>query len=45
MVFFIYIDWTLEDQSRPFYVGKGTIDRIMIRERNKHWCRIADKHG
>lgn len=44
-VFFVYIDWTTEEIPRSFYVGKGTIDRVNMRERNEHWCRIAAKYG
>ncbi len=45
MIFFVYIDWTLEDVSRPFYVGKGQLKRISQHERNLYWRNIAAKHG
>lgn len=45
MIFFVYIDWTLEDVSRPFYVGKGNKRRVAKHERNIHWKHIAEKHG
>lgn len=44
-VFFIYIDWTLEDLPRPFYVGKGVIGRIRNRQRNTYWQNIVSKYG
>lgn len=44
-VFFNYIDWTLEENPRPFYVGKGKIKRVQQRERNAYWKNIAAKHG
>jgi hypothetical protein len=44
-VFFNYIDWTLEDIPRSFYVGKGKLKRISQRERNAYWRNIAAKHG
>ncbi len=44
-IFFVYLDWTLEDVSRCFYVGKGQLARVNRRERNDHWKNIAEKHG
>ena len=44
-VFFNYVDWTLEECSRPFYVGKGVLDRVRRRERNVYWQNIAAKYG
>jgi len=44
-VFFTYIDWTLENIPRAFYVGKGTERRLKERERNSRWKRIAAKYG
>lgn len=45
-IYFIYLDWTLEEVPRAFYVGKGMLQRIGRREReNDHWKRIARKHG
>jgi hypothetical protein len=45
MLFFVYLDWTLEPISRCFYVGKGLVERIHKRERNYDWKVIADKFG
>lgn len=45
MIFFVYIDSTLEEASRPFYIGKGNKRRVAKRERNTHWKHIAEKHG
>lgn len=45
-VFFVYIDWTLENLPRAFYIGKGLLDRVQTQERNNdHWRNIAAKHG
>jgi hypothetical protein len=44
-VFFVYVDLTLEDPPRPFYVGKGSNIRIKKRDRNDHWRHIAIKYG
>jgi hypothetical protein len=44
-IFFNYVDWTLEDVPRPFYVGKGKIERVQKRERNAYWKNIAAKYG
>ncbi len=45
MVFFVYIDRTLETLSRVFYVGKGNESRIRERKRNLYWQRVAAKYG
>lgn len=45
MVFYTYVDWTLEDPPRAFYVGKGTEKRLNERERNAYWKHIAAKYG
>lgn len=43
-VFFVYLDITLDE--RVFYVGKGLLHRVQLRERrNVHWKHIAVKHG
>lgn len=44
-MFYVYLDWTLENLPRCFYVGRGTNDRIKKRDRNKFWKRIAAKYG
>lgn len=44
--FAAYVDWTLEDQPRPFYVGKGNQDRVNERvRRNRYYINIAKKYG
>lgn len=45
MSFFVYIDETLEQSPRVFYVGKGNAERVGRRDRNVHWRRIAAKYG
>lgn len=44
-IFFNYVDWTLEDVPRPFYVGKGKLPRVQLHERNAYWKNIATKFG
>lgn len=44
-VFFVYIDWTFDENPRAYYVGKGKLIRIKQRERNAYWKNIATKHG
>lgn len=45
-IFYIYIDSTLEETPRIFYVGKGKINRVRdVRPRNKKWKNIANKYG
>jgi hypothetical protein len=43
-MFNVYIDWRL-DCELPFYVGKGTDDRVKYWSRNEHHNRVAKKHG
>ncbi len=43
-MFYVYVDRTVDD-SRPFYVGKGTLRRTRTAKRNIVWQRIAAKHG
>lgn len=43
--FYVYIDWTTEDVPRPFYVGKGTRQRIGLTYRNKFHSSISEKYG
>lgn len=41
---FVYVDCRLDD-SRPFYVGKGSKKRTQVMGRNLLHSRIARKHG
>ncbi len=43
--FFVYVDWTTEEISRPFYVGKGNLGRVRQRKRNVYHSRVAQKYG
>jgi hypothetical protein len=44
VVFYVYVDRT--NDGRPFYVGKGTLERTKdICKRNQLWKRITKKHG
>lgn len=45
MKFKVYVDYTTEENPRPFYVGKGKEQRIRGIERNKLHTRIASKYG
>jgi hypothetical protein len=45
MIFFVYIDWTLEDVPRSFYIGNGVFARVQKHERNAYWKNIAAKYG
>lgn len=44
-MFYIYIDWTLEEIARPFYVGKGLEARTRNIERNKKHKNVRNKWG
>lgn len=44
-IFFVYVDWTLEDVPRCFYVGKGNEARVREHKRNLYWQRVACKYG
>lgn len=41
----MYVDWTCENNSRPFYVGKGTGRRIKVSRRNWSHKKIRDCFG
>jgi len=43
--FHTYVDWTMEETPRPFYVGKGNENRINCLKRNIHHTRVSNKHG
>lgn len=43
-IFYVYVDHTM-DANRPFYVGKGQLDRVRLKERGQHWKAIVNKHG
>jgi hypothetical protein len=43
---YVYVDWTLEEVPRPFYVGKGNKRRVGRKTpRNKLHENITNKHG
>lgn len=44
-IYYVYLDYTLEEKPRVFYVGKGNKNRISHKERNIVWKRIASKYG
>lgn len=44
-VFFVYIDWTLEESPRVFYVGKGKLKRVNTHAHNARWKEIASQYG
>ena len=41
----VYVDWTLETSPRPFYVGKGNVERVLNLERNDYHTNVKLKHG
>jgi len=43
--FHTYIDWTLEEVPRPFYVGKGNDGRTRNPERNQKHRHVRKKFG
>ena len=43
--FCVYVDYTTEEVSRPFYVGKGNEARVNSIPRNEVHSAIANKHG
>lgn len=45
ILFKVYVDLTTESMPRPFYVGKGTVERVKRQVRNAHHVNIARKYG
>jgi hypothetical protein len=43
--FHVYEDWTLEEQPRCFYVGKGDDDRVAKLQRNRHLTDVVSLIG
>lgn len=43
--FHVYEDWTLEEQPRCFYVGKGDDDRVAKLQRNRHHADVVSLYG
>jgi hypothetical protein len=45
-MFYVYVDWTLEDEPRPFYVGMGSLKRVKnVSSRNNLHENISEKYG
>ena len=44
-IYHVYVDWTTEDEPRPYYVGKGLTSRISLQIRNKHHTNVSNKYG
>lgn len=45
-MFYVYVDWTLEDEPRPFYVGMGSSKRVRnLSSRNTLHKNISEKYG
>jgi len=42
--FYVYVDYKLDD-NKPFYVGKGSIDRVQDLKRNNIHQSISERHG
>ena len=45
MKFHVYIDWTLEEIPRRFYIGKGDAGRVKYTRRNKRHHAISKAYG
>lgn len=43
--FFVYVDYTIEEVPRPYYVGYGQIERLNESRRNTHHENISKKYG
>ena len=43
--FYTYIDWTLEENPRAFYIGKGNDQRTRKPERNKKHKYVCNTYG
>lgn len=44
-LFYVYVDWTLEERPRSFYVGKGERRRVSYVPRNKWHSNISRRYG
>ena len=44
-LFYVYVDYTLEDSPRPFYVGMGNQGRARLLRRNKKHTWVTKQHG
>lgn len=45
MNFYVYVDWTTETVPRPFYVGKGSGNRVLRERRNWKHRSIRNRFG
>lgn len=45
MTFYVYVDYTLEESPRPFYVGKDNEDRVNLVKRNSRHAATAEAYG
>jgi len=45
IMYYTYIDWTDEINPRPFYVGKGSSNRIRVPERNQKHKHVRKSFG
>lgn len=43
--FYVYVDFTCEAEPRPFYVGKGLLERTEDFKRNRRHAEISAKFG
>lgn len=45
-MYYTYVDWTVEPTPRPFYVGKGTLERVqLVARRNPRHTAIRKAYG
>lgn len=45
MKFCVYVDYTKEQQPRPFYVGKGSSSRVLLVKRNRKHAQVVKDLG
>lgn len=44
-MWYVYVDWTMEEAPRPFYVGKGSLSRVRQTKRNSKHTHISTLYG
>lgn len=44
-MYYVYVDYTCEQVPRPFYVGKGSLQRVCNLRRNKKHSNVSTKYG
>ena len=44
-MWYVYVDWTVGEDSYPFYVGQGNAGRVRQLKRNRYHTGISSKYG